>query len=276
MANKVIMVVVDGLAYQTAVDQCGFLESLVEGGKARRWKMRCTLPTLSAPIYETLHTGTVPHEHGITSNDNLRLSTSNHVFGEVRKAGKTTGAVANAYFSVLYNQEPYVHRRDMEVNDESLTIQHGRFYDDKNHSSYNIGLPSDIDLFNMVNLVTDRYSPDYLLYHNCSCDSIGHVFGCDSPQYKKSAWMIDDQFAQNLQEWVADGYRVFITADHGFTNFGHHGGTTDDVRYVAFYDVGHPNPGVADEVADQLAVAPTILDRMGVAIPDSMKVKPLD
>ncbi len=275
MANKVILAIIDGLQFQTAVDQCGFLENLAEGGKARRWKMRTVLPTLSAPIYETLHTGLAPHIHGITSNDNRQRSNSINIFDEIVKSGKITAAVANAYFSSLYNNHPYIHKQHMEVNDKNLAIQHGRFYDDKNYSSYNIGLPSDIDTFNMVGLLMDRYSPDYLLYHNCSCDSVGHVFGCDAPQYKKSAWRIDDLFAQHLSQWRDMGYRVLITADYGFTDFGHHGGTTDDVRYVAFYDIGHPDPGVADDIADQLSVAPTILNLMGLEIPDAMQVKPL-
>ena len=72
MKDKVILVIIDGLKYQTAIEQCGYLEALVESKKARRMKMIAVLPTLSAPIYETLHTGLEPLEHGITSNDNLR------------------------------------------------------------------------------------------------------------------------------------------------------------------------------------------------------------
>ena len=40
MSNKVILVVVDGLKYETALGHCGFLEGQVESGKARRWRMR--------------------------------------------------------------------------------------------------------------------------------------------------------------------------------------------------------------------------------------------
>jgi len=64
MSNKVILVVIDGLGFQTAVEHCGYLESLVVGGKARRWTMETVLPSLSVPIYETLHSGTDPHDHG--------------------------------------------------------------------------------------------------------------------------------------------------------------------------------------------------------------------
>ena len=69
MSNKVILVVIDGLGLQTSIEQCGYLESLVAGGKARRWTMEAVLPSLSVPIYETLqkkgnhHAGQHRDEH---------------------------------------------------------------------------------------------------------------------------------------------------------------------------------------------------------------------
>ena len=273
--DKVILLVADGLSYLTAVEQCGYLESLVAGGKARRWKMQGVLPTLSAPVYETLHTWLEPHEHGITANDNLRASNRSHVFGLARDAGKTTGAVANFYFSVLYNGDPWVPMRDMEVDDDARVIQHARFHTDTGYTKFNLSIPSDADLTTQVSIMIDRHAPDYILYHNCSCDSVGHAYGSQSPEYKKTAWKVDNQLAQHVDFWRENGYRILVTADHGFTDFGHHGGTTDDVRDVPFYDIGHPNPGIAEEVADQLAVAPTILSRMGVEIPPVMKAAPL-
>ena len=74
MNGKVILVIMDGVGYGTAVRQCGFLEGSVELGRARRWKMRAALPTRSAPLYETLHTGLAPAEHGLTANEALRPS----------------------------------------------------------------------------------------------------------------------------------------------------------------------------------------------------------
>ena len=57
MKGKVILVIMDGVGFDTAVSRCGFLEGMVELGRARRWRMRAALPTISAPLYETLHTG---------------------------------------------------------------------------------------------------------------------------------------------------------------------------------------------------------------------------
>lgn len=71
--KKAILMIVDGVGYDTMVSQCGYLESSVEAG--------CTAyRLLSGPLYETLHTGLSPIEHGLLSNDALRASTVPNIF----------------------------------------------------------------------------------------------------------------------------------------------------------------------------------------------------
>jgi predicted AlkP superfamily pyrophosphatase or phosphodiesterase len=270
MAEKVMLVVIDGLGYDTALEQCGFLESLVAGGKARRWKMRSVLPSLSVPIYETLHSGVEPHDHGITSNEGVRLTRTEHVFKVARAHGRRTGAVAHFNFSELFNSAPFDPIEDMETNDEARCVQYGRFYLQQGKTSFNLGLASEADVVTQASILVRRHQPDYLLLHSSGCDSVGHVYGGQSPEYKKQAWMTDNQIAQHLQPWRDAGYRVLVTADHGMSAFGHHGGNSDDVRYVAFYDIGNPEGGEAQEIAGQLSVAPTILSIMGLPRPAAM------
>lgn len=275
MEQRLVLIVIDGLGYETAIRHCGFLESLVQGGKARRWKMRAVLPTLSLPIYETLHSGIDPHEHGILTNDHRRLSTSRHTFGEVRGAGGRTGAVAHMNFSEIFNGGPYDPLTDHEYDDETRTVQHGRFYDPAYYTKFNLGILSDRDLFTKTTILMRRFRPNYLLVHSLCCDSVGHAYGGESSQYRDQAGMVDDQIAFFVRHWLDAGYRVMVTADHGMSAEGNHGGTTDDVRYVAFYELGHPDPGVAPDVADQRAVAPTVLSRLGLAPAPAMKTAPL-
>jgi predicted AlkP superfamily pyrophosphatase or phosphodiesterase len=273
--QRLVLIVIDGLGYQTSVNHCGFLESLVHGGKARRWKMRAVLPTLSLPCYETIHAGTDPHEHGILTNDHRRLSKGPHTFGEVRAVGGRTGAVAHMNFSELYNGAPYDPLTDHEYDDEARPVQHGRFYDPAYYTKFNLGILSDRDLFTKTTLLMRRFRPNYLLVHSLCCDSVGHAYGGASTEYQTQAGMVDDQIAFFVQHWWDAGYRVMVTADHGMSADGNHGGTTDDVRYVAFYELGHPEPGEAPEIADQRAIAPTVLSRLGLKAPSSMKVASL-
>lgn len=275
MSNKVILVVIDGLGFRTAVEHCGYLESLVAGGKARRWTMEAVLPSLSVPVYETLHSGTEPHEHGVTSNTNIRLSRSEHVFAVARRHGLTTGAVAHYNFSELYNRMPYRPLEDHEYDDAARCIQHGRFYSQEGKTRHHICVMSDADLMTKASVMVARHAPDYLLLHPMSCDAVGHIYGGASPEYQRSAAGIDDQLAQHMDLWRDAGYRVLVTADHGMSATGDHGGTTDEVRRVAFYDVGHPEAGVAGGVVSQLSVAPTSLALLGLPAPAAMRVQPL-
>lgn len=275
MSNKVVLVVIDGLKYRTARDHCGFLEGQVESGEARLWRMRAALPSMSAPCYETLHTGLDPAHHGITANSVLRRSNVDNIFSVASAAGKVTAAVAYSWFSVLYNGGPYDPAEHMEVDDPGLSIHHGRFYDDPDRSDFHLAIPSDRDLCAQADRLIAKRAPDYLLLHSLTVDSVGHVHGGASWQYDRAATTVDAALGRHIPAWRKAGYRVLVTADHGFTDSGHHGGAEDIVRDVAFYDIGNPSPGIEDDAVSQRSVAPTVLSLMGVEAPPSMTAPPL-
>ena len=126
--NKLILVLSDGLRYDTAVSSMGFMWHMVESGRASLFKVISQVPSFSRPMYETIHTGLTPLEHGIVSNYVVRRSNQPNVFDTAVKAGRTTAAAAYSWFSELYNRAPYDLIADREVDDVSLLIQHGRFY----------------------------------------------------------------------------------------------------------------------------------------------------
>lgn len=108
--------------------QCGYLESPVEADIAKRWKMQGCLPTLSGPLYETLHTALSPIEHGILSNDALRASTVPNIFNLLNDSGHVTAALAHSFFPDLYCGRTYNVLDDIEIDDPALAIQHGCYY----------------------------------------------------------------------------------------------------------------------------------------------------
>ena len=271
MSGKVVFVLIDAIGIEAAKACMGTLEGLVENRVARRWTMRTVLPSLSAPVYETLHTGTPPHVHGIRSNDLVPLSRGPHVFGVARAAGRTTAAVAHWNFAQMYNRAPYDPVRDMEVDDKDLAIQHGRFYGDEGHTRANLHLPSEADLMAKATMLMRRHAPDYLLLHTYGTDAVGHVYGGDSREYRHEVWAVDNALADAVPAWREMGYRVLVTSDHGMTADGRHGGTSDTERLVPFYDVGHPEGGAVEGIVTQLAAAPTSLARMGLKAPAEMR-----
>ena len=113
--NKVILILCDGLRYDAAVAGMGYLGHLVEAKLASLYKITGELPSMSRPMYETIHTGLPSSLHGVVANSVVRLSTQPNLFGLVKGAGKTTAAAAYAWFSELYNRAPYDRINDREV-----------------------------------------------------------------------------------------------------------------------------------------------------------------
>ena len=125
--SKVILILSDALRYDTAVAGMGFLRHLVEIRLASLYKVTGELPSMSRPMYETVHTGLPSSEHGIVANSIVRRSSKPNIFQSAVGAGKVTAAAAYYWFSELYNRAPYDRVNDREVDNPSLLIQHGRF-----------------------------------------------------------------------------------------------------------------------------------------------------
>jgi len=267
--KKVILVLSDGLRYDTATEQMGFLGHLVESNLADLYKIVGELPSMSRPMYETTHTGLPVIEHGIYSNYVVRRSNKANIFQAFRDAGKSTAAAAYSWFSELYNRAPYDPINDREVDDEALLIQHGRFYSDDAYP--------DTELFASAAMLVRKFSPDYLLIHPMGMDDTGHKYGADSEEYRVHAIRQDVILANLIPEWLERGYAILVTGDHGMNNDKMHGGTTAAMREVPLYII-RPNTlgaGNTNEVVSHLQLAPTVCKLAEVPIPATMKAPPI-
>jgi len=269
MHNKVVLILSDALRYDTAVAQMGFLGHLVEIKTASLYKVIGELPSISRPMYETVHTGLPVTEHGVVSNQIVRRSRVPNIFQAARDAGKITAAAAYKWFSELYNHSPYDLINDREVDDESLLIQHGRFYTEDFYP--------DIELFATAGMLTRKFNPDYLLVHPMGMDDIGHKYGANTSEYRNNAIRQDMMLANLIPEWMERGYNILITGDHGMNADGMHGGITPDVREVPLFFIrpGVPGEGDTGKVISQLQIAPTVCKLLGVPIPKMMKHPPI-
>ena len=267
--NKMILVLSDALRYDVAKDNMGFLGHLVEKKLATLYKIDGELPSMSRPMYETIHTGMPSSEHGIVANSIVRLSNKPNLFQTLKQAGKVTAAAAYYWYSELYNRAPYDRINDKEVDDESLNIQHGRFYTEDEYP--------DVELFASAAHLVRTHSPDYLLIHPMGMDYHGETFGSDSREYRNHAIYQDSRLAPLILEWKERGYTIIVTGDHGINRDGGHGGTTPEQRVVPFYVIpAHGRGrGLVDEPMSHFRIAPTILKFLSVPIPKSMKETPL-
>lgn len=270
-ARKVILIILDGLGWDVARRLLGNIEGWVDAGEAQVWRMRSVLPSTSGPCYASIHTGVVPQTHGILTNEHQFRVVQPDLFSCLSEAGLRPAAVAHSYFSIYFQDASFEPLRDLEVNDESRTIPYARFYTMAGESKGNPVLPSDYDLASQVSILIQRYAPSYVLLHTSSPDSVNHLYGPDSIETDTNSYQLDGALAHSIPFWREAGYDIMITADHGHSPRGHHGGTAPDMRDVPFYYFGSATGPAADTELSQLQIAPTVLDLMGVPIPGGMQ-----
>jgi len=270
MTDRVCLIIIDGLRADTARDECGYLMAAVEASQARYWTMQSCLPTISAPLYETIHTGLTPIDHGILSNEAIRPSSQPNVFSILKSAGRTTGAVAHSYYHTLYGGSDFDPFDHVEINDPSAPVPFARYYSMEGYSRVNPALPSEADLCAQTWHLAKQHTPDYLLLHSSSCDSIGHNYTSDSAEYRHQAWRFDNALSRLIPRLRDTGYEVFVTADHGMNTDGHHAGDQAYLRTVPFFAFSNRFAADGTAVLDQKAIAPTILSLLGVEVPETM------
>lgn len=275
MDRKLLLIILDGVPYGNFRRYFGCLEGWVSEGAARVWKIRAVLPSMSGPCYASIHSGAPPQVHGVLSNGLIRRVDLPDVFSQVRAAGGVTGAVTHSWWSEFFNRAPFDPVRDIEYDEpESASINHGRFHTMTGYDHVNQMTPSDIDLFATLTRLCARFSLNYGIYHSCTLDSLGHRYGHDCAEMDHGCALLDAQLAAFLPKWLDMGYEVIVTADHGQSARGHHGGTEDLQREAALYYFG-PAEGLAPgAVLDQLALAPTVLTRLGAPVPGTMRAAP--
>ena len=227
---KVILVLIDGLAWSVARECTGYLSGLMAAGKASCYRLRCELPSLSRPLYECILTGVRPVDSGVVHNQVTRLSDQQSIFHLAHAAGLRTAAAAYHWVSELYNRSPWQPIRDRHTHDESLPIQHGVFYF-KDHYP-------DEHLFIDAEWLRRQYDPHFLLIHPMNVDDAGHQAGLDSAEYRNQARYMDMILSEFIPAWISEGYQVVITSDHGMNNDHTHGGVLDCECDVPLWVIG--------------------------------------
>jgi predicted AlkP superfamily pyrophosphatase or phosphodiesterase len=256
MSSKVILVLIDGLAWQVAHDGMGYLQGLCEAGRARLHRLDSALPSLSRPLYECILTGVEPIDSGIVNNGVSRLSNQSSVFHLARAAGLSTAAAAYHWVSELYNRSPYLAVRDRHTDDASLPIQHGVFYHDDAYPDDHLLLDAE--------MLRRRHDPDLLLIHPMNVDDAGHRHGYDSAQYRNAARRIDAQLSEPLAAWLAQGYQVLVTSDHGMNRDRTHGGVLPEERQVPLFLLGDRFRHDVDAAPAQNELCGLVADLLGI------------
>ncbi len=272
MDRKLLLILLDGVPLRNFRRLFGNLEGWVASGEAQVWTHRAVLPSISASCYASIHTGLSPQQHGCTGNGNVFRLDKPDIFSQVAAAGGTTGAVAHSFWSEFFHAAPYDPVAHVEFDEPGgPDIHHGRFHTMTGYGAANQMTPSDVDLFGTLTNLCARFDLDYGLLHTCTLDSMGHRFHHEAAEMDHACAMMDEMLAPFIPRWRQMGYEVIVTADHGQDARGHHGGRGDLQQLTALYYFGPAEGPAPGAEIDQLQLAPTILTRLGVPVPEGMR-----
>lgn len=258
------MVLVDALGAEAAEQRGGYLEHLVETGKAAKYQVRGELPSASRPMYETLMTGLPVSVHGVVTNRVSRRSRCENLFSLCKKHGKKTAAAAFYWFSELYNGTvPFILSKHRYLTEGDM--DGGIFYQDCDYP--------DTHLYADGEFLRMTVRPDFLVIHPMNVDTTGHRFGCASKEYQERVDQSLQQVAELLSGWREDGYDVIVTGDHGIDEYGIHGGNTERQRCVPLYIVSDRVAGGdhTDRDVTSLDVFPLICRLLDLQMPEGRK-----
>lgn len=255
--NRLVMIVLDALRFDTACTHLGYMQHLVENNEIARYEVQSELPSLSRPLYETILTGVPPYIHGVVNNKVVRLSKHQSLFHLAKSSGKTTAAAAYFWVSELYNRAPFLHAEDRIQFDKDLPIENGMFYYEDHYP--------DSHLFAEAQWMLNEKQPDFMYIHPMNIDDDGHKYTSDSVEYRNRVLSVDNLLSDFIPVCQKLGYDVIVTADHGMTADGNHGGNTVADRQVPLFVLSEKIENkVYEKVVSQLQLAPLACHLMGV------------
>lgn len=230
------LVVFDGLGHEEARTMPS-LRRLQARGQCRYTDVG-SLP-LSRPVYAVLSSGLEADRGGVRFNDDTSPLAARSIWAEGRAAGLTVAAISE----VNWWQELFPHDFD----------------------EYVIAARED-------DLLALAPAADLRLVHPLYIDETGHEFGAGSPQYHEAVARADRELDRYLDTTDLDHDLLIVTADHGHSLRGGHGGRQDRVAHVLTCLAG---PGVrAHSLLGPLrstTIAPALALLLGLPFPAEMR-----
>lgn len=288
LARRVYVVIVDGLRADKSYE-LPFLDSLRRRGVDSEAVSH--YPTWSRPNYVSILTGVPPSASGVRTNHHSTPVALDSLMDRAKDAGLVT-AMATDYDVLprlfLRPRAP----RSGEVDRAIVTKSDDDEQVDEDTDDLDVVNDKEIAAAvrapdaNLESPFDDaRYAPwpggfseagDALTAGNGelivmligAVDVAGHAHGGNSPQYRDAALIADHALSRALAGVDLEHDAIIITADHGHTNRGGHGGIEHEVMTVPLIAVGAGiKPGAAVNDARLIDIAPTVSALLGIAAP---------
>lgn len=242
LVQQVVMVIVDGLRYDTSLEM-PYLNSLREEGASA---VMVDVPNpASQPTWTTLVSGAGPEINGAPFLDpehihEIRPIAVDHLFFEVKRAGFTSGLTGSNWWQKM-------------VPDRFL---YARFFVENEDAA-------DEQVVDTALRFLKNFAPNYLLIHLNQVDHAGCEYGAASSEYHQAALRVDAHLRDIAQAVDVKRSVLVVVSDDGHLKRGEHG------QAVPFVMVG---PDVVAGDYGQIApedVAPTVAALLGTAVPSA-------
>jgi hypothetical protein len=290
LARRVFVVVIDGLRLDRSYE-LPFLDELrrrgVDGEATSHY------PTWSRPNYVSILTGVPPHASGVRTNHHATPVQLDSLMDRARAAGLRV-ATATDYdvlprlFLRRQGHGPPPAPAELDARAADAPQDPGaETAPDLDSLEQPAALPGirapDADLASPFD--DARYAPwpggfseagsalaaghaDLVILLVGAVDAAGHAYGGNSPQYRDAAVIADRAVARVLARVDLSRDAVIVTADHGHTGRGGHGGVEPEVLAVPLVAAGAGiRPGATALDARLIDLAPTVSALLGLPAP---------
>lgn len=291
LARRVFVVVIDGLRLDRSYE-LPFLDELrrrgVDGEATSHY------PTWSRPNYVSILTGVPPHASGVRTNHHATPVQLDSLMDRARAAGLRVATATD------YDVLPRLFLRRQghgppapavlepgAADAPRAPVDPGAEAPDLDSLEQPAALPGirapDADLASPFD--DARYAPwpggfseagsalaaghaDLVILLVGAVDAAGHAYGGASRQYRDAAVIADRAIARVLARVDLSRDAVIVTADHGHTGRGGHGGVEPEVLAVPLSAAGAGiRPGATAPDARLIDLAPTVSALLGLPAP---------
>src|SRR5262245_32348687 len=275
LARRVFLVVIDGLRLDRSYE-LPFLDELRRRGVDS--EATSHYPTWSRPNYVSLLTGVPPAASGVRTNHHSTPVVLDSLMDRARAAGlrvatatdydvlprlflrRPTGSAVSGFDSgdidIDAFEEP-VARSGPHAPDADLTSP----FDDARYAPWPGG-------FSEAGSALAAGSADLVILLVGAVDDAGHARGADSVDYRSAAVMADRAIARVLAHIDLSQDAVIVTADHGHTGRGGHGGIEPEVLTVPLIAAGAGiRPGATPADARLIDIPPTVSALLALPAP---------
>ncbi len=235
--QRTVLVIVDGLRE----DRARGMRSAERLAKLGQCRSTFTGPlTISRPVYTVISTGLEQDRSGSRNNDDLSPVAVQSIWEVAHDAGVRVHAASNLeWWRQLFP---------------------GAF------DSYRFDLDEEQNFFVLEELT------ELSLIHPVRVDTAGHKFGADSDPYREATALVDRELSALMDGLDFDKDLLILTADHGHSAAGGHGGTDPEIAVVLTCFAGPTIRQAQSEIiTDSRVIAATISVLLGLPFPKHMR-----